>query len=322
MRIYLAGHQGMVGRAILRQLTESGRHRVITATRAELDLTDQRKVHEFMQVKRPELAVVAAAKVGGIIANATRPGAFIHDNLMIATNLINAAHQADVPQLLQLGSSCIYPRDTPQPIPESALLTGALEPTNAPYAIAKIAAIKLCESYNQQYGRDYRSVMPTNLYGPHDNFHPDNAHVLPALMQRFHAARVTRQPSVTLWGSGHPRREFLHVDDLAQAALHVMRLPAHIYQSATQPFQSHINVGTGQDIAIASLAAMIAEITGYQGQIETDPSKPDGTPRKLLDVGLLTSLGWQSQISLRDGLSDTYDWFCAQLETGSELRAS
>lgn len=312
----------MVGRAILRQFTQSGQHRVITATRTELDLTDQRKVQGFLQAKRPDMVIIAAAKVGGIIANATHPGAFIHDNLMIAANLINAAHQADVPQLLQLGSSCIYPRDSAQPIPESALLTGALEPTNAPYAIAKIAAIKLCESYNQQYGRDYRSVMPTNLYGPHDNFHPQNAHVLPALMQRFHAARVTGQPVVTLWGSGSPRREFLHVDDLAEAALHVMRLPAHLYQSATSPFQSHINVGSGQDIAIADLAGMIAEVTDYQGRIETDPSKPDGTPRKLLDVALLSSLGWRSQISLRDGLSDTYDWFCAQLEAGRELRAS
>lgn len=288
MRIYLAGHQGMVGRAILRQLTQIGRHRVITATRSELDLTDQRRVQSFLQARRPEAVIIAAAKVGGIMANATNPGTFIHDNLMISANIINASHHADVPQLLQLGSSCIYPRVTPQPISEGALLTGALEPTNAPYAIAKIAAIKLCESYNQQYGRDYRSIMPTNLYGPHDNFHPDHAHVLPALMQRFHIAATTGANDVTLWGSGTPRREFLHVDDLAEAALHVMSLPASKYRAATQPYQSHINVGAGQDTSIMHLAEMIAAATGFRGRILTDPNKPDGTPRKLLDVGLLS----------------------------------
>jgi nucleoside-diphosphate-sugar epimerase len=322
MRIFLAGHRGMVGRAILRKLALSGGHDVITATHARLDLTDQRAVHAFVQAERPDAVIVAAAKVGGIMANSTQPASFIHDNLMIATNLIQAAHRADVQQILQLGSSCIYPRDVPQPMAEDALLTGPLEPSNAPYAIAKIAAIKLCESYNQQYGRDYRSLMPTNLYGPHDNFHPNHAHVLPALMQRFHQATVEGADHVTLWGTGTPKREFLHVDDLADAALFVMGLPQDAYAAATQPFQSHINVGTGRDIAIAALAGMIAQTVGFRGTLATDPSKPDGTPRKLLDVGLLTSLGWEAGIGLRTGLEDTYAWFRNQLEAGAHLRAS
>ncbi len=322
MRIYLAGHRGMVGRAIQRKLAAAGQHDVITATRAQLDLTDQRAVHTFMHAQRPDVVIIAAAKVGGIMANCTQPASFIHDNLMIATSLIHAAHTADVQQILQLGSSCIYPRDAAQPIAESALLTGPLEPSNAPYAIAKIAAIKMCESYNQQYGRDYRSLMPTNLYGPHDNFHPDHAHVLPALMQRFHQAATQGADDIMLWGTGTPKREFLHVDDLAEAALFVLNMQADQYAAATQPFQSHINVGTGRDVSIAKLAAVIAQTVGFDGTISTDPSKPDGTPRKLLDVELLTSLGWQARIELRTGIGETYAWFCAQLQAGRNLRAS
>lgn len=322
MRIFLAGHNGMVGRAILRRLATDNQHEVITASRSKLDLTDQRAVRRFMQVQRPDAVVIAAAKVGGIHANNTQPAAFIHENLTISDNLVHAAHMADVQLLLQLGSSCIYPRDAAQPITEDALMTGPLEPTNAPYAIAKIAAIKLCESYNQQHGRDYRSLMPTNLYGPFDNFHPAHAHVLPALIQRFHAAAMQGDPEVVLWGTGTPRREFLHVDDLADAALFVLGMQASDYAAATKPFQSHINVGTGRDLAIAALATKIAEITGYRGAITTNPDMPDGTPRKLLDVSLLTSLGWSARIDLADGLADTYAWFCAQIETGVRLRAS
>ncbi len=321
MRLFLAGHNGMVGRAILRRLATDQRFDVITASRSQLDLTDQRAVRRFMQVQRPDCVIIAAAKVGGIYANSAQPAAFIHDNLTIADNLIHAAHLADVQTLLQLGSSCIYPRDAAQPIAEDALMTGPLEPTNAPYAIAKIAAIKLCESYNQEYGRDYRSLMPTNLYGPFDNFHPDHAHVLPALIQRFHTAARQGDAAVTLWGTGTPRREFLHVDDLADAALFVLGMQADDYARATKPFQSHINVGTGRDLAIADLAALVAKRVGFTGAIRTDTSKPDGTPRKRLDVSLLTSLGWRARIDLAEGLADTYAWYCAQLEAGSRLRA-
>lgn len=322
MRLFLAGHQGMVGRAILHALAATGQHNILTQTRAQLDLTDQRAVLHYMKAKRPDVVIIAAAKVGGILANSTQPADFIHDNLQISGNLIHAAHLAAVPQLLQLGSSCIYPRDTPQPIPECALLTGALEATNAPYAIAKIAAIKLCESYNQQYGRDYRSLMPTNLYGPHDNFHPDHAHVLPALMQRFHDAVATQAQQVTLWGSGLPRREFLHVDDLAQAVLFLLDLPQSRYRAATKPFQSHLNVGCGRDISIGALAKLIAKVTGFEGKIVTDITKPDGTPRKLLDVSVMNRLGWQAKTDLSEGLRATYGWYCAQREAGTALRAS
>ncbi|MCK0097036.1 GDP-L-fucose synthase [Yoonia sp. F2084L] len=322
MRIYLAGHTGMVGGAILRSLIAEGRHDVITAPRSALDLTDQRAVRGFMRAKAPEMVIIAAAKVGGIIANNAQPANFIHDNLMIASNLIHQAHAVGVRRLIQLGSSCIYPRNAPQPIPESALLTGPLEPTNEPYAIAKIAAIKLCESYNRQHGRDYRSLMPTNLYGPGDNFHPEHAHVLPSLLQRYDEAARTGQRTVTLWGTGTPRREFLHVDDLADAVMFVMGLDPSRYAAATTPMQSHLNVGTGKDIPISELAQLIAQLTGFRGQTLTDPSKPDGTPRKLLDTAVMQGLGWQPQISLRDGLAQTYDWYCAAKEAGETLRAS
>ncbi len=322
MRIFLAGHKGMVGSAILRQLQAKGDAEVITATRTALDLTNQAAVQAFMRKHQPDQVILAAAKVGGIMANNTYPATFIAENLMIATNVIQAAHATGVQQLLQLGSSCIYPRDAAQPITEDALLTGPLEPTNEPYAIAKIAAIKLCESYNRQHGRDYRSIMPTNLYGPGDNFHPQNAHVLPALIGRFHEAAQNGADHVTLWGTGTPRREFLHVDDMAAAALFVMGLSPAVYKSHTMPMQSHINVGTGEDIAIKELATLIAETVGFTGKIICDTSKPDGTPRKLLDVSTLTQLGWSAKIDLHAGIAATYDWFRAQQSTGQSLRAS
>lgn len=322
MRIYLAGHTGMVGSAILRQLIAEGTHDVITATRSQLNLTDQAAVRTFMRHERPDAVILAAAKVGGIMANKTYPATFITENLMIATNVIQAAQAAGVEKLLQLGSSCIYPRDTPQPITEDALLTGALEPTNEPYAIAKIAAIKLCESFNRQYGSDYRSIMPTNLYGPGDNFHPENAHVLPALLARFQAAVQQGKDHVTIWGTGTPRREFLHVDDMAAAALHVMNLRRSDYLRHARPMQSHLNVGCGKDIAIGELAGLIAEVTGFGGEIRFDPSKPDGTPRKLLDVSKMLELGWAPKIDLRAGITATYDWYIGQCDLGSTLRAS
>lgn len=316
MRIFVAGHNGMVGGAILRRLAQVPHHDVLTADRATLDLTDQSAVRQFMQRMRPDAVILAAARVGGIWANQTYPAQFIHDNLMIATNVIHQAYMAEVPLLLNLGSSCIYPRGAPQPMREDALLTGPLEPTNAPYAIAKIAAIKLCESYNRQYGTDYRSIMPTNLFGPGDNFHPENAHVIPALIARFTQAVRDGAPELRVWGSGTPRREFLHVDDLADAALFVLGLSQDSYQAATAPRQSHINVGVGKDIAIRKLAQMIAEITGYKGTIICDPSKPDGAPRKLLDITRLTGLGWAAQIDLRSGLRETIDWYQRQAASG------
>lgn len=322
MRIYLAGHQGMVGSAILRRLRAESQHEVITATRAEVDLTQQAPVQNFVRRERPELVIIAAAKVGGIFANDSQPADFIQDNLMIASNLIQQAHQADVQHLIQLGSSCIYARNAPQPISESALLTGSLEPTNEPYAISKIAAIKLCESYNRQYGRDYRSLMPTNLYGPGDNFHPTHAHVLPSLLRRFADAVHRRERSVTIWGTGTPRREFLHVDDLADAVLFTAQLSAARYAAATQPMRSHVNVGTGKDIEILELAYQIGDLAGFQGEILTDPSKPDGTPRKVLDTTLMQSLGWLPKIDLADGLAQTFAWYQAMREAGQILRAS
>ncbi|MFU8823314.1 GDP-L-fucose synthase family protein [Yoonia sp.] len=322
MRIYLAGHNGMVGSAILRLLRATGTDDVITADRPDLDLTDQRAVRDFMQAQRPDAVILAAARVGGIMANATYPADFIHDNLMIASNVIHAAHAAGVQRLLQLGSSCIYPRDTAQPITENALLTGPLEPTNAPYAIAKIAAIKLCESYNRQYGRDYRSVMPTNIYGPGDNFHSNHAHVLPALLLRFHTARQTGAKHVTIWGSGTPRREFLHADDVAAGALFVMGLDKGRYAAETMPDQSHLNIGWGTDISVLDLAQMIADLTGFRGAILCDASKPDGTPRKVLDTSRMQRLGWAPRITLPDGLRATYDWFLSQQNAGRALRCS
>ena len=308
-KIYLAGHRGMVGGAILRQLQAQGETNIVTRSHAELDLTDQSAVRTFMQAERPDVVILAAAKVGGIHANNAYPADFIYENLMIEANVIHQAFAAGVTQLLQLGSSCIYPRDVPQPLAETALLTGVLEPTNEPYAIAKIAGIKLCESYNRQHGVDYRSVMPTNLYGPGDNFHPENSHVLPALIRRFHEAARAGQDEVVIWGSGAPRREFLHVDDMAAASLFVLALPKADYSANTQAMLSHINVGCGSDISILELAQMVAQVTGFQGRIATDPSKPDGTPRKLMDVSRLAQMGWRASISLQDGLAETYRWF-------------
>jgi GDP-L-fucose synthase len=308
MRVYVAGHRGMVGTAITEKL-HSQNVETITRTRSQLDLLDGSAVRQFMKAERPDAVVLAAAKVGGIHANNAYPAQFIFENLMIESNVINSAFEAGVGKLLFLGSSCIYPRDTAQPIAEEALLTGPLEPTNEPYAIAKIAGIKLCESYNRQYGTDYRSVMPTNLYGPHDDFSSENSHVLPALMARFHLAARDDADEVSVWGSGTPRREFLHVDDLAAASLFLLGLPQSTYQQTTQPMRSHINIGTGRDISIAELAGMLAEIIGFSGRIRYDQSRPDGTPRKLLNVSRLTELGWQSSIRLEDGIRQTYGWF-------------
>jgi GDP-L-fucose synthase len=293
----------------MRRLESIGYEDIVTASRAELDLLDANAVQDFFRTNRPEQVYIAAARVGGISANNTRPADFIWDNLVIEANLIKAAHDNDVPRLLFLGSSCIYPKFAEQPIREDSLLTGTLEPTNEPYAIAKIAGIKLCESFNRQFGRDYRSVMPTNLYGPGDNFHPEYAHVIPALLRRVHEAAQTRANSVTIWGSGKPRREFLHIDDMAAASVHVMELDAETYWSAASPMMSHINVGSGEDCTIAELAQLVAEVTGFNGSIEFDRSKPDGTPRKLLDVSRLQSLGWLAAISLSEGLKDAYSWF-------------
>ncbi len=311
-RIFVAGHRGMVGSAIVRRLRATGHSEIITRTHAELDLTRQAAVEAFFATTPIDEVVVAAARVGGIHANNTYPAEFIYENLMIEANLLHAAHCVGVQRLLFLGSSCIYPRDASQPMGEDALLTGRLESTNEPYAVAKIAGIKLCESYNRQYGRDYRSLMPTNLYGPGDNFHPENSHVIPALMRRFHEARTTGAPKVVVWGSGTPMREFLHVDDLAAASVHVMRLPRERYAGCTQPMLSHINVGTGQDCTIRELAETMARVVGYAGALEFDSSKPDGTPRKLLDVSRLARLGWQASVSLEAGLLDTYQWFLSQ----------
>lgn len=313
MRIYIAGHRGMVGGAILRQIESTGGgHELITRSSGELDLTDQGAVRDFMQAEKPDRVILAAAKVGGIQANNSYPADFIYENLMIECNVIHQAFAAGVTQLLQLGSSCIYPRAVAQPMAEDALLTGVLEPTNEPYAIAKIAGIKLCESYNRQHGVDYRSVMPTNLYGPGDNFHPENSHVLPALIRRFHVAKETGAPEVVVWGSGRPMREFLHVDDMAAASLFVLDLPRKTYESETDPMLSHINVGSGRDVTIRELAETVARVVGYEGALTFDASKPDGTPRKLMDVSRLKRLGWQASIGLEDGIRGTYAWFLRQ----------
>jgi GDP-L-fucose synthase len=314
-KIYVAGHRGMVGSAIVRQLLAQGHpaERIVTRTHAELDLTDQAVVRSFFETEKPDQVYLAAAKVGGIYANNTYPAEFICQNLMMQANVIDAAFKNGLQKLLFLGSSCIYPRLAPQPMREDALLTGTLEPTNEPYAIAKIAGIKLCESYNRQYGTshgvDYRSVMPTNLYGPGDNYHPENAHVIPALIRRFHEAKVNQAPSVTIWGTGTPKREFLYVDDMAAACVHVMNLPQATYQMHTQPMLSHINVGCGHDITIRELAETIARVVGYEGDIAFDPSKSDGTPRKLMDSTRLNALGWQAQMGLESGLREAYEDF-------------
>jgi GDP-L-fucose synthase len=310
--VFVAGDRGMVGSAIVRRLKAMGYTNVLTATREVADLRRQEQVEAFFARHRIDQVYLAAAKVGGIHANSTYPAQFIYDNLMIECNVIHSAHKSGVQKLLLLGSSCIYPRAVKQPMQESALLTGVLEATNEPYAIAKIAGIKLCESYNREYGRDFRSVMPTNLYGTNDNFHPENSHVIPALMRRFHEAIANGQQEVVIWGSGTPKREFLHVDDMAAASVHVMELPAETYRSVTEPMLSHINVGTGVECTIRELAEMIGSIAGFRGRIVFDPTKPDGTPRKLMDVGKLARLGWKASIDLREGLAETYRWFVDQ----------
>ncbi|WP_341327373.1 GDP-L-fucose synthase [Methylotuvimicrobium sp. KM2] len=307
--IFVAGHRGMVGSAIVRRLQSLGYRSILTAGRDELDLLDQAAVQAYFSAHRIDQVYLAAAKVGGIHANNTLPAEFIYQNLMIEANIIHAAHLRGVQRLLFLGSSCIYPKLAEQPMQEQALLTGLLEPTNEPYAIAKIAGIKLCESYNRQYGRDYRSVMPTNLYGPNDNFHPENSHVIPALIRRFHEAVQAGDDEVVIWGSGTPMREFLHVDDMAAASVHVMELDTGIYQANTQPMLSHINVGTGVDCTIRELAETLAKVAGFKGKLSFDATKPDGTPRKLMDVSRLRSLGWEYRIGLEEGLTDAYRWF-------------
>ena len=308
-KIYVAGNFGMVGSAIVRALKSQGQTNFVVRTHAELDLTDQQAVRHFFETEKPDQVYLAAAKVGGIHANNTYPAEFIYQNLMVQANVIDAAFRNGVQKLLFLGSSCIYPRLASQPMSEDALLTGTLEPTNEPYAIAKIAGIKLCESYNRQYAVDYRSVMPTNLYGPGDNYHPENSHVIPALIRRFHEAKTSNAPSVIIWGSGTPRREFLYVDDMASASVYVMQLPKAKYEQYTQPMQSHINVGSGSDVTIAELAQAIAQTVGYTGQIEFDATKPDGTPRKWMDSKRLNDLGWQAQVSLIEGLKLAYQDF-------------
>ncbi|OAI00287.1 GDP-fucose synthetase [Methylomonas methanica] len=308
-KIYLAGHRGMVGSAIYRQLTEAGYQNIVVRTHAELDLTDQAAVRDFMEQERPDQVILAAAKVGGIHANNEYPAEFIYQNLMMEANVVHQAWQVGCKNLLFLGSSCIYPKFAEQPMQESALLAGVLESTNEPYAISKIAGIKLCESYNRQYGVDYRSVMPTNLYGENDNFHLENSHVIPALIRKFHDAKVSNSPAVSVWGTGKAMREFLHVEDMAAACLHVMALDKEQYQSCTEPMLSHLNVGTGEDVTVRELAETIQDVVGYQGRISWDSSKPDGTPRKLMDISKLKSLGWQPKIALKEGLDRTYQWF-------------
>jgi GDP-L-fucose synthase len=308
-KIFVAGHRGMVGSAIIRQLEASGHTNIITRTRTELDLTNQQAVLEFFQTEKIDQVYLAAAKVGGIVANNTYPADFIYENLMIQCNIIHSAHLANIQQLLFLGSSCIYPKLAGQPMKESALLTGTLEETNEPYAVAKIAGIKLCESYNRQYGRDYRSVMPTNLYGAHDNFHPENSHVIPALLRRFHEAKLNGDKEVIAWGSGRPMREFLYVDDMASASIHVMNLDKVIYDENTESMLSHINVGTGVDCTIRELVETVSKVVGFEGKIKFDQTKPDGAPRKLMNVDRLKSLGWEYQIDLKQGLGLAYKWF-------------
>jgi GDP-L-fucose synthase len=312
-KVYIAGHNGMVGSAIVRLLEAQGYTNIICRSHSELDLCNQADVREFMQTEKPDQVILAAAKVGGIHANNTYPAEFIYQNLMIEANVIHQAYDSGCNNLLFLGSSCIYPKLAPQPMSESALLTGTLEPTNEPYAIAKIAGIKLCESYNRQYGTNYRSVMPTNLYGPSDNFHPENSHVIPAMMRRFHEAKINGDEQVTVWGSGTPRREFLHVDDMAGASVYVMLLDQDAYAENTEPMLSHINVGSGTDCTIRELAETMKKVVGFEGGIVFDTTKPDGAPRKLMDVGRLKDLGWGARIGLEDGLGGVYEWFCEKV---------
>jgi GDP-L-fucose synthase len=314
-KIYVAGHQGMVGSAILQQLGKDDENTVVVKTRQELDLCDQPKLHQFLKDEQITEVYLCAAKVGGIHANSTYPAEFIYSNLVIETNIVHGAYLAGINRILFLGSSCIYPKYCSQPMKESALLSGELEPTNEPYAIAKIAGIKLCESYNRQYGTDYRSVMPTNLYGPNDNFHPQNSHVVPALLQRFHEAKQQSESRVTIWGTGSACREFLFVDDMAEACVFVMNLlPVQLNQAVT-PTRSHLNIGTGKDVSIRELAETVARVVGYDGELVYDSSRPDGTPRKLLDVSTMKSLGWRYRVELEEGLQQTYKWYCENLDT-------
>ena len=308
-KIFVAGHRGMVGSAIIRQLQAQGYTNIVTRTRSELDLVNQQAVADFFAQEKPSALYLAAAKVGGIHANNTFPAEFIYENMMMEANIVHQAYVSGVKKLLFLGSSCIYPKLAQQPMKETALLTGVLEATNEPYAISKIAGIKLCESYNRQYGVDYRSVMPTNLYGPNDNFHPENSHVIPAMLRRFREAVLSNSEKVVVWGSGKPMREFLYVDDMAAASIHVMNLDSETYQAHTQPMLSHINVGTGQDCTIRELAETIAKVIGFKGELEFDSTKPDGAPRKLMDVSRLENLGWKANVSLEAGLSLSYQWF-------------
>ncbi len=315
--IFVSGHNGMVGSAVAKQLGEAGEYRIITAERDEVDLTIQSEVDSFFHRKEIDYVVISAARVGGIQANKEYPAEFIYENLMIETNLIHSSHNAGVERLLFLGSSCIYPRMSTQPIKESALLTGALEPTNEPYAIAKIAGIKLCESYNRQHGRDYRSLMPTNIFGPNDNFHPENSHVLPALLGRFHDAKISGSEKVIVWGSGKPKREFLHVDDLAKAIIHFLLMDYNSFWEVVPERCSHVNIGTGSDISISELCRIICEVVNYDGEVSYDTNKPDGTPRKVLDTNLATQLGWSASIDLKKGIEETYEWL---LQNHDKLR--
>jgi GDP-L-fucose synthase len=307
-KIYIAGHKGLVGSAIVRQLEERGFTNLLMRTHKELDLTNQSQVQNFFQKENPDYVILAAAKVGGIHANNTYPADFIYQNMMIEANVINSAYENKVKRLLFLGSTCIYPKAVEQPMREDALLTDVLEPTNEPYALAKIAGIKLCESYNRQHGTDFRSVMPTNLYGINDNFHPENSHVIPALMQRFHQAKINNDAEVIVWGTGNAMREFLYVDDMAQASLFVLELDEKAYKANTQPMLSHINVGTGKDVTIREMAEIMKEVVGYKGKLTFDTTKPDGAPRKLIDVSRLLNMGWSYSVNLKDGLSQTYKW--------------
>ena len=308
-KIYLAGHNGMVGSANHRKLREKGFVNIITRSSSELDLSNQQDTHNFLQEEKPDYVVIAAAKVGGIHANDSYPAEFIYQNLMIEANLIHGSYLAKVNKLLFLGSSCVYPKESKQPIKEEYLLSSYLESTNEPYAIAKIAGIKLCESYNRRYSTDYRSIMPTNLYGPNDNFYSKNSHVIPALIKRFHEAKVKNKPFVEVWGSGKPMREFLHVDDMASASIYIMSLNKKLLEKETSPMLSHINIGTGKDITIKDATQIIKEVVGFDGEVVFNTKMPDGTKRKLLDVSKIENLGWKHTITLKDGLKETYEWF-------------
>jgi len=308
-KIYIAGHRGLVGSAIVRQLESRGFTNLLMRTHKELDLTNQAQVQSFFTQESPDYVILAAAKVGGIHANNTYPADFIYQNMMIEANVINSAYESKVKRLLFLGSTCIYPKAVEQPMREDALLTDVLEPTNEPYALAKIAGIKLCESYNRQHGTDFRSVMPTNLYGINDNFHPENSHAIPALIQRFHQAKVNNDAQAVVWGTGNAMREFLYVDDMADASLFVLELDEQTYKINTRPMLSHINVGTGKDVTIRQMAETMKKVVDYKGRIIFDTSKPDGAPRKLIDVTRLENMGWNYSVDLEDGLRKTYEWY-------------